>query len=73
VDSRAACEAHSKMQSMSLLGGSGSMPIQKSFEKMYALSLNLVLSKVQNCYAKDRLWKSAVREISLEVYANFVF
>ena len=46
------------------------MPIQKSFEKMYALSLNLVLSKVQNCYAKDRLWKSAVREISLEVYAR---
>jgi len=40
---------------------------------MHALRLNLVLSKAQNCYAKDRLWKSAVREISLAVHANFVF
>jgi len=31
-----------------------------------------VLSEAQNCYAKDRLWKSAVREISLVVHANFV-
>jgi len=49
---------------MNLLGGSGGMP-PENFKKMHALRLNLVLSKAQNCYAKDRLWKSAVREISL--------
>jgi len=26
-----------------------------------------------NCYAKDRLWRSTVREISLVVHVNFVF
>jgi len=31
----------------------------------------LVLSAAKNCYAKDRLWKSAVREISLAVHATF--
>jgi len=40
---------------------------------MHVLRLNLVLSEAQNCYAKDRFWKSAVREISLAVHANFVF
>jgi len=45
----------------------------ENFLKMHALRLNLVLSEAQNCYVKDRLWKSAVREISLAVHANFVF
>ena len=52
--------------------GSGGRPL-KIFLKMHALRLNLVLSEVQNCYAKDRLWKSVVKEISLAVHANFVF
>jgi len=34
------------------------------------MRLNLVLSEAQNCFAKDRLWKSAVREISLVVHAD---
>jgi len=50
------------MQSMSLLGRPGGMPPRK-FLKMHVLRLNLVLSEEQHCYAKDRLWKSAVREI----------
>jgi len=43
--------------------GSGGMPPRK-FLKMHALRLrfNLVLFEAQNCYAKDRLWKSAVRK-----------
>jgi len=60
-----------EMQSMSLLGGLGASP--RNFLKIHALRLNLVHSDTQNCYAKDRLWKSAVREISLAVHANFVF
>jgi len=35
---------------------------------MHALRLNPVLSEAQNCYAKDRLWKSAVREIIGSIY-----
>jgi len=69
VGSHAMCEVHSKMQSMSLLGGLGACPPRK-FLKMHTLRLNLVLSEAQNCYAKDSLWKSAVREISLAVHAN---
>ena len=41
--------------------GSGRMPPRK----MHALRLNLAHSEAKNCYSKDRLWKSAVREISL--------
>jgi len=41
VGSSALCEAHSEMQSMSLLRGSGGMPPRK----FYALRLNLVLSE----------------------------
>jgi len=41
----------------------------EKFSKMHALRLILVFTEVQICYAKDRLWKSAVREISLAVYA----
>jgi len=48
------------------------MPPRK-FLKMHTLRLNLVLSEAQNCYAKDRLLKSAVREISLAVHTTFVF
>jgi len=44
--------------------------LPENFWKMHALRLNLVLSEAQNCYAKDRLWKSDVREISLTVHAN---
>jgi len=44
--------------------------IPRKFLKMHVLRLNLVLSVAQNCYAKDRLWKSAVR---LAVHATFVF
>jgi len=58
------------MQSMSLLGDLGTFP-PEIVRKMHALRLNLVLSEEQNCYAKDRLWKSAVREISLAVHATF--
>jgi len=65
------CKAHSEMQGMSLLMGSGGMP-PENFWKIHVLRLNLVLSEVQNCYAKDRLWKSAVREISLAVHATIV-
>jgi len=54
---------------MSLLGWCGGMPLRK----MHALRLNLVLFEAQNCYAKYRLWKSAVREISLAEHANFLF
>jgi len=39
------------------------MSPKKSFEKMHALRLNPLLSAAQNCYAKDRLWKFAVKEI----------
>jgi len=35
---------------------------------MISLRLNLVLSKAQNCYAKNRLWKSAMREILIAVH-----
>ena len=66
----AVCKAHSEMHSISFLGGSGGMTPKKIL-KMHALRLNLVLSEVQNCYAKDRLWKSAVGETSLVVHANF--
>jgi len=65
VGSPVVCEAHSEMQSMSLLGVWGMPP--ENFRKMHALRLNLVFSEAQNCYTKNRLWKSAVREISLEV------
>ena len=68
----AVCEAHSELQSMSFLGGLGMLP-QKIFEKCTdALRLNLVLSEEQNCYPKDRLWKSAVREISLAASASAI-
>jgi len=40
---------------------------------MHALRFNLVLSEAQNCYAKDRIWKSIVREISLAMHNTFVF
>jgi len=53
-------------------GGLGACPPEK-FWKMHALTLNLVLSEAQNCYAKDRLWKSTVTEISLVMHAIFVF
>jgi len=66
-DSPAVCKAHSKMQRMCLLGALG-----HALRKIHALRFNLVLSKVQNCYAKDKLCKSVVREISLAVHANFV-
>jgi len=70
----AVCEAHSKLQSMSFLGGLGMLPHAENFEKCTdALRLNLVLSEEQNCYPKDRLWKSAVREISLAASACYTF
>jgi len=34
---------------------------------------SLVFSDAQNFYAKDRLWKFTVREISLAVHTTFVF
>jgi len=40
----------------------------KNFLKNASLRLNLVLFEAQNCYAKDRLWKSAVREIIGSIY-----
>jgi len=46
--------------------------LPRKFLKMHALRLNLVLSEAQNCYAKDRLWKSTVREISLAVSCYFL-
>jgi len=70
MKSRFLCVGGSKMQSMSLLEGLGTC-LPKKFWKMHALRLNLVPSEAQNCYAKDRLWKSAVREISLSVHATF--
>jgi len=42
-------------------------------QKIYALRLNLVLPKAQNCYAKYKLWKSDVRKISLAVHANYKY
>jgi len=54
------------MQSISLLGDLGACPLE-NFWKVHALRLNLMLSEAQNCFAKDRLWESAVREISLAV------
>jgi len=47
------------MQSMSLLGVWGHAPQEKNLKN----ACNLVLSEAQNCYAKDRLWKSAMRKI----------
>jgi len=69
VGSPAVCKAHSEIQSMHLLGVLQVCPPRK----MNALRLDLVLFEVQICYAKDRLWKSARREISLAVHATFVF
>jgi len=42
-------------------------------QKIFENACSEVLSEAQSWYAKDRLWKSAVREISLAVHANFVF
>jgi len=46
--------------------GSGGMPPRK-YLKNACSEIESGASETQNCYAKDRLWKSAVREISLEV------
>jgi len=69
VDLPAVCKAHSEMRSMSLLGGVWGMAPRK----MHALRLNQIFSEAQNCYAKDRLLKSAVREFSLAVHILFLY
>ena len=56
------CKAHSKMKSISFLRGLLACP-----QKIYALKLNLMLSEVQNCYAKDSHWEYVASEISLAV------
>jgi len=63
------CVGGSKMQNMMLLEGLGTCS-PENFWKTHALRLNLVFSEAQNCYAKDRLCRSAVREISLAVHAT---
>ena len=56
------CKAHSKMKSISFLGGLLACP-----QKIYALKLNLMHFEAQNCYAKDSHWESVVNEISMAV------
>jgi len=57
----AVCEAHYEMRSMSLLGESGGMPPRK-FLKKACSEIKSGTFWAQNCYAKDRLWKSATRK-----------
>jgi len=62
------CVQHTpKCKAWAFYGGWGHASLE-NFWKMHALRLNLVFSKAQNCYAKDRLWKSAVREIIGSIY-----
>ena len=45
------------VQNMSFLGGNWGHDSQENILKTHALTLNLVLSEAQNCYAKERLWE----------------
>jgi len=62
------------MQSMNLLGGLGAcMPPRKVLENVCSDIEFGAFCGTKLLYAKDRLWKSTVREISLAVHATFVF
>ena len=45
------------VQNMSFLGGKWRHASQENILKIHALTMNLVLSEAQNCYARERLWE----------------
>jgi len=66
------CIGGSKMQSMSLLGGLRACSPRIFLKNAcFEIESGAFWGTTQNCCAKDRLWKSTVREISLVVHATF--